>query len=109
MKKLFICCFFTVAFVQPSIFKTKKIKQPTAQDIKIQLAQNLQDLHSQITATIRRLTESLDEIAVRGKELTGQKDGLLSGNDKEALKEYQKRVFLLQKSLIEIESNILLN
>ncbi|MCX5923561.1 MAG: hypothetical protein NTU89_03245 [Candidatus Dependentiae bacterium] len=110
MKRFFMCCFLTISTihlsVQSSVFKTKKIKEPSVQDIKIQLAQNLQDLLLQTTSSIRSLTHVADDVAKGIKELAGQCDGLLSGNDKEAIKEYQKRVFLLQKSLMEIDIKI---
>jgi hypothetical protein len=106
MKRFFICSLFTFSVVQTSVFKTKKIKEPTVQDIKSQLAQNLQDLLVQTTSSIRSLTHVVDDVSRSIKELVGQDDGLLSGSDKEAIKEYQKRVLLLQKSLMEIDIKI---
>jgi len=109
MKKngmLLLVCLMGVVSVQPSVFKTKKPKQPTVQDIKIDLAQSLSDLHAQATQSIRDLTRLIDEIACRGTELAGGKDGLLSTNDKDVLMKYQQRIALLQSALLEMQSQV---
>lgn len=101
-----VSVFGTMFEMQGSIFKEKQPKKQNAAQIKMELVENLQDLLSQVTQSIRHMTSLIDDIVVRGKELAGQQDGLLSTNEKEALKTYQKKVCDLQVTLQCLECQL---
>jgi len=98
----------SVNYMQGSVFKTKQPKQ-NAQQIKMELAESLQKLLSQATESIRHITGLIDDIVLRGKELSGQQDGPLATTEKESLKAYQKKVTELLATLQCLEGQLTLS
>ncbi|MFA5999310.1 MAG: hypothetical protein WC747_04800 [Candidatus Babeliales bacterium] len=90
---------------QESIFKAKQPKQNASQ-LKAELGSGLQDLLQQCTKSMRKITELIDDIVLRAKELSGEQDGAFATNDKEQLKLHLKKINEMQKMLVMIEKDL---
>lgn len=110
MKKLFSFFVFilvsTISLPSPIFKEPSKVPKRNLQSIKIDLGCSLETLLASSTSTMREITELIDHLVCRVKELSGQQDGPLAVSDKEALILYQKKVDALQEMLHNLEQEL---
>ena len=86
-----------------SVFKKVKSSKQNKQCMRDTLADGLEKVLFETTKTIRMLTEVVDAVAKRAKELAGCQDGVLANADKAVLQQCQREVDELLQKLFEVQ------
>jgi len=113
MKKIVFCALMFAMHGQFAeevlIVKPKVVKKESTAKVKEHLMTSLEELLFLATASVKQLTELIEQVVGDVKDLAGQKDGLLSSADKKTLLCYQEKVQEIQKLLQDLHQECCLS